>query len=159
MSIDPSQIPDGEFWAEVLLASFRRRTGSNLLEAASSPEQLASQLWESPWVVVAHGTEPDPVFHYGNRAALQLWEMPLEEFLGMPSRLTAEPMHREERERILARTRREGYVDDYCGIRISKNGNRFRIEKAWLWMVDDREGKILGQAAAFRTWTNLSKAS
>jgi PAS domain-containing protein len=107
---------------------------------------------------VAHGTEPDPVFHYGNRAALQLWEMPLEEFLGMPSRLTAEPVHREERERILATTRRQGYVDDYRGIRISRNGNRFWIEKAWLWMVDDQDGNVLGQAAAFRTWKRLSEA-
>ncbi|MFM8328315.1 MAG: MEKHLA domain-containing protein, partial [Pirellulaceae bacterium] len=117
MSLDPSQIPSGDFWAEVLLASFRRRTGFSLFDSSQSTATLASQLWESPWVVVAHGNEPDPLFHYGNRAALDLWEMPAEEFLGMPSRLTAEPVHREERERVLASTRRDGFGDDYSGIR------------------------------------------
>ena len=155
MSLDPSQIPSGDFWAEVLLASFRRRTGFSLFDSRQSTAPLASQLWESPWVVVAHGNEPDPLFHYGNRAALDLWEMPAEEFLGMPSRLTAEPVHREERERVLASTRRDGFVDDYSGIRISKLGKRFRIHRAWLWMVDQQDGQVIGQAAAFREWSPL----
>ena len=92
---------------------------------------------------------------YGNLRALELWEMSLDQFLGLPSRLTAEPLHRDERQRLLAETRKHGYVDNYRGVRISRTGKRFIIEKALLWMVLDRAGNITGQAATFDRWTPL----
>lgn len=144
-------------WLELtqnLLDSYRRWTGKELLKRTSPAEELLA-LWNSPQVVVSHGTQADPAFIYGNQRALQLWEMSLDQFLGMPSRLTAEPLHRDERQRLLDRTREHGYVDDYRGIRISRTGKRFLIEKALLWMVLDRDGNIIGQAATFDHWTPL----
>ncbi len=147
-----------EQWLELtqnLLDSFSRWTGRELLER-TTPEDDLLKLWSSTHVVVAHGTQPDPAFVYGNHRALELWEMELGQFLGMPSRLTAEPVHRDERQRLLDQTRKQGYVDDYRGIRISRTGKRFMIEQALLWMVLDRDGKTIGQAATFDRWTPLA---
>ena len=51
--------------------------------------------------------------------------------------------------------RRDGYVDDYRGIRISKSGRRFRIEQAIVWNLIDAAGHLHGQAATFDAWTPL----
>ena len=80
-----------------------------------------------------------------------------EELRRTPSRLTAEPMHRDERARLLDRTRRDGYVDDYAGIRVSKTGKRFRIEQAIVWNLTDTAGVPRGQAATFASWTPLDR--
>jgi hypothetical protein len=64
-------------------------------------------------------------------------------------------MHRDERARLLERTRRDGYVDDYAGIRVSQSGRRFRIEQAIVWNLIDAAGQLRGQAATFDTWTPL----
>lgn len=155
---------------QCLLNSFRRWTGKELLDrstadggptergprSATALEEDLLELWNAPQVVVAHGTQSDPIFEYGNQRALDLWEMQLDEFLGMPSRLTAESMHREERQKLLERTRQFGYVDDYRGVRISQTGKRFMIEKALIWTVLDHTGQVIGQAAAFDHWTALT---
>jgi hypothetical protein len=109
-------------------------------------------------VVVAHGTGPDPLLTYANASALKLWEMAPDTLVRTPSRLTAEPVHRDERARLLERTSREGFVDDYSGVRISKTGRRFMIEKAIVWNLDDESGQALGQAATFDRWTPLGRA-
>jgi hypothetical protein len=72
-----------------------------------------------------------------------------------PSRQTAEPVHRVERAAFLARVRENGFVDDYSGIRISKNGRRFRIRRATVWNLDDADGRYAGQAATFAEWEFL----
>ena len=109
--------------------------------------------------MVSHGTGPDPVLNYGNALALTLWEMTWEELTQTPSRLTAEHVHREERARLLARTREQGFVDDYSGVRISKTGRRFRIERAIVWNLNDAEGRPVGQAATFDRWKQLGSGS
>ena len=141
--------------ARLLLDSFARVVGRELLPRGGSAEAEARRLYEAPFVVVSHGTEVDPLLNYGNEAALELWEMPWEMLVGTPSRLTAEPVHRDQRARLLERTAREGFVDDYAGVRISRSGKRFRIEEAIVWNVLDGEGRIHGQAATFDRWTAL----
>ncbi len=160
-------------WLELtqcLLNSYRRWTGRELLDRSTADggptergprsvpalEEDLLELWNAPQVVVAHGTQSDPVFEYGNQQALDLWEMQLDEFLGMPSRLSAESIHRDERQKLLERTRQYGYVDDYRGVRISRTGKRFMIEEAVLWTVLDHQGLVIGQAATFDHWTALT---
>jgi hypothetical protein len=137
----------------LLLDSFVRLVGRELVSREGTPEEQADRLFHAPFVVVSHGTEPDPVLNYGNAAALTLWEMTWEELTQTPSRLTAEPVHRDERAKLLARTRAHGFVDDYSGIRISKSGKRFRIEQAIVWNLTDADGEHRGQAATFDHWT------
>ena len=141
--------------AALLLDSFAKVLGRELIPRVGSAAEQAEQLFTAPRVVVSHGTEADPVLNYGNRLALHLWEMDVATLTRTPSRLTAEPMHRDERARLLERTRRDGYVDDYSGIRISRTGKRFRIERAIVWNLFDAAGAHCGQAAAFDHWTPL----
>lgn len=117
--------------------------------------EAARRLDEAPFVVVAHGIEDDPILNYANQAALNLWETDRETLLQMPSRKTAEPMHRDERAQMLERTGRDGYIDDYQGVRISATGKRFRIEQAVVWNVVDEDGAPAGQAATFSDWMPL----
>jgi hypothetical protein len=150
--INPCQRGNCEEHVQVLLNSYRRWLGRDLLSGRGAPREDAQQLFEAPFVVVSHGTEADPILNYGNRAALDLWEMDLETLLRTPSRLTAEPVHRDERARLLERTTREGFVDDYSGIRITATGRRFRIARAVVWNLIDRSGTYAGQAATFNQW-------
>jgi PAS domain-containing protein len=140
---------------QLLLDSFARLLGRELIARDGSPVEQAERLFRSPFVVVSHGTEADPILNYGNAAALALWELSPEELRRTPSRLTAEPVHRDERARLLERTRRDGFVDDYSGVRISKSGKRFRIERAIVWNLADAAGVPRGQAATFDRWTPL----
>jgi len=132
----------------LIAESFQRLTGQKLIDSDGD-------LWTAPRAILAHGTEPDPVFFYGNALALSLFEMTPEQFAQLPSRLSAEPVHRDERARLLDRVTRDGYIDDYAGIRVSATGRRFRIEQAVVWNVIDAEGTIHGQAATFDRWTML----
>jgi len=110
---------------------------------------LREALWNAPRAIVAHGTEDDPVFFYGNRQALQLFEMSFDEFARLPSRLSAEPLAREERARLLEKVTLQGYVDDYSGMRIARSGKRFMIADGAVWNLRDEAGVHHGQAAVF----------
>ncbi|OYX33790.1 MAG: MEKHLA domain-containing protein [Caulobacterales bacterium 32-69-10] len=134
-----------------LADSFRRLTGRALTEAPT-----AGAFWRAPRAIVAHGLQADPIFFYGNRLALELFETPARDFIRLPSRLSAEPALRTERERLLARVTTDGFIDDYAGVRISAKGRRFRIEQAVVWTVTDADGAPVGQAAAFDHWTRLN---
>lgn len=154
-SPEPWARPDWVARADLLLDSFARLLGRDLVAPEGSAVARAERLYRAPFVVVAHGVEADPILTYGNAAALALWEMDADAFTRTPSRLTAEPMHRDERARLLERTTRDGYVDDYAGIRISRSGRRFRIEQAIVWCLADASGTPRGQAATFGRWTRL----
>jgi len=133
--------------------SYARLLGQPLVDAQ---DDLADALWRAPRVIVAHGTEADPVFFYGNRLALQAFDMDFASFTRLPSRYSAEPLAREERARLLERVTRDGFIDDYAGVRISARGRRFRIEQAVVWNLVDRAGRHHGQAATFSHWLPLA---
>lgn len=126
--------------------SFARLLGRPLVEAQAD---VVAAMWQAPQVILAHGTQDDPVFFFGNRAALAAFEIDLDAFLAMPSRLSAEAPLRGERQALLDRVTRHGFIDDYAGVRISAKGKRFRIEQAVVWNVADEAGTPLGQAATF----------
>lgn len=136
----------------LIAASYQRLTGRKLVAGSGDP---ASELWLAPQVIVAHGTEADPVFFYGNRLALQVFAMDFAAFTRLPSRYSAEPLAREERARLLERVTRDGFIDDYSGVRIAADGRRFRIEQATVWNLIDAEGRHHGQAATFSHWQPL----
>lgn len=136
----------------LLIGSHQRLTGRALVAAGLDPREA---LWTATSVIVAHGTEPDPVFFYGNRRALELFEMDWSTFVHLPSRLSAEPLLREERARLLERVARDGCITDYAGVRVSATGQRFRIEQAVVWNLIDDSGACHGQAAAFDRWLPL----
>jgi MEKHLA domain len=143
-------------WSQLLLNSFRRWIGRELLERAGGPDYEAHALFQAPFVVVSHGMEEDPVLNYGNQVALELWELTWEQLVTTPSRLTAEPVNRAEREWMLEQARSRGYLDTYRGVRITSTGRRFLVENALIWNVVDTDGQRVGQAATFAQWTWLT---
>ena len=56
---------------------------------------------------------------------------------------------------MLERVSRDGFIDDYAGVRISASGKRFRIERAVVWNLVDPAGGHHGQAATFSHWQPL----
>jgi hypothetical protein len=138
-----------------LLRSFHRVVGQALLPPLDDAILDAQQLFAAPFVVLSHGVEGDPILTYGNALALQLWEMTATQFCATPSRVTAEPMLREDRQSTLDTVARQGYISGYAGVRVSGTGRRFLIENVVLWNVSDDDGNPLGQAASFDRWSFL----
>jgi len=140
----------------ILADSFGRLLGRPLLPGLPADGRaLAHALYDAPAVIVSHGTEPDPVFWFANRAAQALWEMDWDRFTRTPSRLSAEPDERATREALLRRAAGRGYIDDYRGVRVSATGRRFAIEDVVLWNLADERGMPQGQAATFSKWNYL----
>ena len=142
-------------WTQRLLNSYRHWTSRELIERIGGPEVQAYRLFQALFVVVSHGAGKDPVLNYGNQIALDLWEMRWDQFVQTPSRLTAEPVNRAEREWMLEQAKTRGYLDTYRGVRITSTGRRFLVENALIWNVVDAEGQRVGQAATFSMWTFL----
>ena len=140
--------------ATLILNSHQRLTGQALLPNVK-PGAAAHALYHAPCVVLAHDTAPEPLFFYANRMAQQVFEMDWETLVRLPSRHSAEPLAQDERQRLLARVSRHGYIRDYSGIRISSSGKRFLIEQASVWNLLDAAGGCIGQAAAFSHWRML----
>lgn len=137
----------------LILSNYRRLRGADLVEAQPSDDELR-KLFDAPFAVLSalgpFGT--DHVFNYANRTALQLFEYSWEELMGKPSSASAEPVHRDERRKLLDEVGQHGFIEDYSGIRISKNGRRFRIKNATVFNLLDDGGKYVGQAATFAAW-------
>ena len=142
-------------WSQLLLDSYHHWVGNDLIDRTPDVKQQARMLFEASFVVVSHGVELDPILNYGNHTALHLWELSWHRFIKTPSRLTAEPDDRAERERMLIQARTKGYYDGYRGVRISSTGRRFRVEQAMVWTVIDSAGRPIGQAATFSQWSHL----
>ena len=144
-------------WSQLLLNSYHHWIGRDLLERVGDPAYQSHALFLSPFVVVSHGMEEDPLINYGNQVALELWEMTWEHLTRTPSRLTAEPTNRAEREWMLEQAKIRGYFDTYQGVRVTSTGRRFLVENALIWNVVGVEGRRVGQAATFLQWTWLSQ--
>lgn len=159
---DPWQNPSSIAQLQTIARSLSHWTGRDLITGTPTPSladdsvpAYAEQVFRAPFVLVSHGLEPDPVLNYGNQTALTLWEMSWDELTSTPSRLTAEAPNREERARLLTAVTQQGYIDDYCGIRISRTGRRFRILRATVWNLIDANDRYAGQAASFDRWEFL----
>ncbi|GAB4264363.1 MAG: MEKHLA domain-containing protein [Methylomicrobium sp.] len=135
--------------------SYRRLLGEPLLDGVRTEKAFADALFHAPFAVVTHDTSDDPVFNYANVTALSLFEMNWSEFTQTPSRLSAEPVNRQERSRLLSQVTEHGFIKDYSGVRISKNGKRFIIEQAVVWNLLDESDNYRGQAACFSRWRYL----
>lgn len=159
MPLDRDQPADANRYqaasAALILDSHVRLLGRPLMPAADGAG-AAERLYRAPLAVLAHDARPDPVFFYANLAAQRLFEMPWHDLVRLPSRLSAEPLARDERQRLLDRVARHGCIDDYAGVRISATGRRFRIAGATVWNLLDAQGCLVGQAAAFAHWVWLT---
>jgi PAS domain-containing protein len=141
---------------ELLAGSYERLLRKPLLPRRMAAQEAARWLYEdAPFAVLAHNTDEDPHFIYGNKAAQRRFEYSWDEITRLPSRLSAEAPDREERERFLQRVRLSGYESGYRGVRIAKSGRRFMIEGATLWELRDDAGAVHGQAVVIAQTTDL----
>lgn len=138
--------------ARLIIDSYERLTGRKLMEEEALPGTEFEVLYHLPFIVLSHGLESDPVLNFGNLAAQKLWDMDWDTFTQTPSRLTAEPMEREARDRFLKIVNEQGFIDNYTGIRISSSGQRFYIVDTTVWNLIDESGHNHGQAATFREY-------
>lgn len=156
MSLAVWQEPQVIIQSQIIVNSFRQLLGYDLISQTDNSEQLAHNLFFAPFIVVSHGIKDDPILNYGNQAALKLWETSWDDLIKTPSRLTAEPVNRKTRAKMLQTAAQQGYIDNYQGVRISSTGRRFLIKQAIVWNLQDRLGNHCGQAATFSDWTYLS---
>lgn len=146
---------DTDFF-DLLTGSYARLVGRSLVPAEADADWLYT---EAPFAVLAHDTEDDPRFVYANRAAQACFGYSWAEFVGLPSRLSAETPERAARQALLDAVARDGYIADYRGVRIAKSGRRFWIEQAVVWELIDDAGRRVGQAATFERWVDLAGRS
>jgi hypothetical protein len=154
---DPPSESNGflEAHAALLCESFQCLTGRALVGGGLDGKARAEAVFNAPFAVVSHDTAEDPIFNYANRTAMALFEMSWQEFTETPSRCSAEPVDREERARLLSEVTRNGYIDNYSGVRISKTRRHFVIDQATVWNLIDDAGIYRGQAATFGCWRYL----
>lgn len=149
----PAARADMEQSTRLILSNHRRLLGRSLLEIPDA-RLAVEKLFAAPFVVLSalgpFGS--DHIFNYANREALRLFDHPWNSLIGMPSSVSAEPAHRDERRRLLDEVGRHGFIENYSGIRISRTGRRFRILRATVFNLLDNSGAYIGQAATFSDW-------
>jgi len=140
-----------------VLRSYDVRCGQPLLARArgESAAEYALRAYVAPFALLAHDAAATPRFTYANQTAQRLFERDWNALVGLPSHLSAEPDAREARLQLLERVQREGYCNDYTGVRISASGRRFTLIGGSVWTVSNGEGQAIGQAAAFADWAEI----
>jgi hypothetical protein len=137
---------------ELISQSFQNLLGYPLLP---NTDKLAERLYYAPFVLLSHNTEPDPIFNYANAQGLQLFELNWQQLIALPSRASAETSNQAAREKLMAQVTAQGFMTDYCGVRVSRTGKRFEMRHAIIWNLTDSSGIYQGQAACFAEWTFL----
>lgn len=146
----PHETPDMVFHALDLGGSYKTKTGEKLLTGNVMVHDAAKALFSAPFACASH--DKDDVFNYGNKAALALWELPWEEFVGMKSTKSADEgdsATQAERRALLDQAASDGVITNYTGVRMSSTGAKFRIENATVWTMNDSSGTKTGQAVRF----------
>lgn len=104
--------------------------------------------------VLSHGTQPDPVYNYGNYASLMLFEQTIEKLCQTPSHFSTIPELMEDRSDLIQVIEKDGHGTIHNAIRISAEGHPFQIPQIKVWTVFDDDGKRVGLAAIY----DLTKA-
>jgi hypothetical protein len=147
--IQPLNLSVDSRFFDLLTSSYYRLVGKPLVEVGRGAQWLYH---DANFVVVAHNTDADPRFIYANQAAQICFGYSWDEFVALPSRLSAEAPNRAERHALLDTVKRKGFASGYRGLRITKSGCRFWIEDGLVWQLVGKDGILYGQAATFRKW-------
>jgi hypothetical protein len=143
---------------DLLAGSYFRLVGERLVPPEYDNLDAVRWLYEeAPFCVLAHSTDTDPIFIYGNKTAQTCFEYSWDELTSLPSRLSAEEHNREERQRLLDAVKRHGFATGYRGLRIARSGRRFWIENVTVWQLVDRGGVLRGQGAVYGQWSEAAQ--
>jgi MEKHLA domain len=139
----------------IIIKSYRHWTGKDLIDTSGTDQEIAERLFKAHFPVLSHTNVADPIFNYGNKIALELWELDWTEFTQLPSRKSAEPIEQTERDRILKTCKEKG-ICNWSGVRISSTGKRYLISNGLLWNLLDENQQFCGQSATYYPWENLN---
>lgn len=137
--------------AIAMARSYRQLTGEDVVEDDSSGD-IGDALYEADDLLLCHDGAADPLFTYANEAAQQVFELGWNEFIGMPSRLSAAPDAQTDRNELISQATESGFFTGYSGVRVSSSGRKFVIQDAVLWRVSDEAGHVLGLACRVPKW-------
>jgi hypothetical protein len=141
----------------VLLADSQAAVvGERLVPEGMTEAEAAGWLYMAPFGLLAHEESADPLFVYANLTAQQRLRYDWDEFVGLPSRLSAGGEAGEARRLFMDAVRRPGFAEGYRGLRVAKSGHLFWIEDVTIWNLADPEspGRLVGQAALVRGWAD-----
>lgn len=102
---------------------------------------------DAPFGLLVHNTMDDPIFIYANNTAQKIFNYTLDEFLRLPSRLSAANTEQSDRNRLLQEVEDYGISEGYTGARINKQGEQFQISKGSVWKILDDSQKRIATAA------------
>ncbi|GAB7036841.1 MULTISPECIES: MEKHLA domain-containing protein [Catenuloplanes] len=131
-----------------LADSFTRVVGERLLPDGLTGAAAATWLYEAPFGLLAQDDAADPRFVYANRTAQRLFGYDRDEFVGLPSRLSAAAQDRAARAAFLESVRSQGFVRGYRGLRVGRDGRPFWIADVTVWNLE------AGQAALIPRWAD-----
>jgi len=137
----------------LLIQSYCSLLGRPMIDGVDEPN--VEEVCNADFALVSHGTEADPLFNFGNNLALTLFERSFEDFIQLPSRKSFGQTRDEDRIRLLDEVARNGFIENYSGVRVSASGRKFEISNAVVWNVVDEHGVYRGQAAKISTWRYL----
>lgn len=133
-----------------ILDSYESVIGKPLIKRSTAAEDF-KDVNDGKFALLAHNNLNDPIFMYGNEFALHLWEISFNDFVKMPSRLSAEEDLRSVRAAMLNAVDAKNYYDAYEGTRVSTSGKKFKIKNVTVWNVFDEHKNKIGQAAYFKS--------
>ena len=133
--------------AAMILDSFRRLIGHDLIERSGDAAEDARRLFDLPLAVLAHDTAPQPLLDWANLAAARAFDATPEALLGLPSSRTAPADAVADRRALFEVLARQGFVTGYSGERVSLKGRRFVIDDVTVLEVTDAAGQLAGHAA------------
>ncbi|NDC62439.1 MAG: MEKHLA domain-containing protein [Planctomycetia bacterium] len=145
--VPPRQPETSAGRSRVILDSFRRLLGRELIDRSRDDHDDDRRLRELPLAVLAHDTSSPARLDWVNAAAAAAFDATPEALLGLPSASTAPPDAAADRERLFGTLRREGFVTGYSGVRVSLTGRRFLIEDVTVIELHDATGRPAGHAA------------
>jgi PAS domain-containing protein len=136
--------------ATLVLESFRRLLGRELITRSGNAAEDARRLFDLPIAVLAHDTSPAPLLDWANQAAARAFEATPESLLGRPSAATAPADALADRGKLFEALARDNFVIGYSGVRVSLTGRRFIIDDVTVFEVTDAAGRPAGHAAVIR---------
>jgi len=144
------RLPEGPAFparAAVILDSFCRLLGHELVERSGDASLDAQRLFELPQGVLAHDLSQPPLLDWANLAAADAFDALPATLLGRPSADTTPADATADRQHLFEMLRRQGFVTGYCGTRVSLAGRRFAIHNVTVLALHDGLGNPAGHAA------------
>jgi len=127
-----------------LLESYQAALGEPLVDCKGD---VTSKVWNLNFPLIMHDNTIDPKFNYANKAAQNLFEYEENEILGLPSRLSAPADQQKARKVIMEKLKKDSFITNYSGTRVTKTGKLFQIVNATIWNTYNQDRIFSGQAA------------